>query len=66
MAAKIMTKVHLLTGYVNVAGAHRTFCGKFGWEEDGDEFTDNINRRFAATERRDKTTCDSCLRVAWR
>lgn len=61
-----MLKTHLLTGYVSASGAHKTFCGKMGWEETGDEFTDDKCDRFEAVTDRKKATCGNCLRAASR
>lgn len=62
MAATLQLKTHLLTGYVNNAGTHRTFCGRMGWEESGNEFTDAKCNRFEAVARREEATCAICLK----
>jgi len=66
-------KIHLLTGYVSVSGAQKSFCGKSGWEDSPDyseaaviELIDARNCRYEATTKKQKATCKNCLRAAER
>ena len=57
-------KVHFLTGELSSGGAASTVCGKIGWKEFGDEYSDAIGNRFEATAKVRKVTCKSCRRAA--
>ncbi len=57
-------KTHLLTGELKSGGSAMTFCGKAGWDEGGDEYTDEKCNRFEATSERRKVTCKVCRKAA--
>lgn len=60
----ILAKVHLLTGELKSGGSAVMCCGKVGWEDGGDEYTDVQGFRFEATSERRRVTCKVCRRSA--